>query len=850
MADWGKAAAGAGAGAAAGSVLGPWGTAGGAVIGGLAGLLSGDGNNAAPAPPPSQYGGNPITDQLAAQQYAAGLQQQQAQNAREAAFYNNANGNFDIANAAQMRSGPQITSSPADIARQLTALRGTTSAIGNVNQTGQQLTALGTRPMGDSYAEAQLRQGQDAAMAQQLSMARSGRSLGSGQAALQQAMFNNAALNQQTNLAAANARIQEQNAYNQFQANALGQAGQQYGAAGALSGQAGGQATTIRQGNEGVQAQNANLNLQQQGVNNQTTGIYNQLGSQQQQLGMQANNAGQNAYQFGANQASGALGAQLNADTGRLSSTTATNIANQNNANAHDAANVNMAASGFGAAANAVADATSSGGGSAPSNPNGAFSNITASSHYTPSGAPSSNDQRLSDERQKKNIHPPMPVAANSKYSEFSPEDAAVYRAADIAAKNGQDTYTANGKTNVLRPHGDAPMDDENLGKIGVTGEEQAPVAGYAETIAALNNGYRASQFAPTDVLNHVPGAGAGYSGSQAALLAALSGKQAQAGRALGPNLGSVSDLEQGAFSGRSAVAQTESPASLASQMLVRGSPSPQSSVASNPVGSMKINTGGARISNAPAPVRAAPSPAPQAAWGDVFNAPTLDPRIQAYLNGANPSAVPASGQMHYSGAAPDSAYSTPNPIELNRGDDTSSDARSKTRIRELESQLAALKGPPSASFSPDAPDTAALDDSEYARQVRPGWRNRDQLAGPQSYPHRWDADPFATAPAVDLRAAPGYSYEYKDPGAPGAAPGRHVGPMAQDLERTAAASTVRDTPTGKQVDTGRLSLVNTAAISEQQRKTAELERQLAALQGVQPAAYDPSLYPNMRSPR
>src|SRR6187399_238452 len=160
MVDWGKAAGGAGAGAAAGSVLGPWGTAGGAIIGGLAGLLGGGDDNQAPAPPPSQYGGNPLTSQLAAQQYAAGLQQQQAQNAREAAFYGNANSNFDIANAAQMRQGPQIASSSADIQRQLAALKGTNSAIGNINQTGQQLTALGTRPMGDSYAEAQLRQGQ------------------------------------------------------------------------------------------------------------------------------------------------------------------------------------------------------------------------------------------------------------------------------------------------------------------------------------------------------------------------------------------------------------------------------------------------------------------------------------------------------------------------------------------------------------------------------------------------------------------------------------------------------------------------------------------------------------------
>jgi hypothetical protein len=184
-----------------------------------------------------------------------------------------------------------------------------------------------------------------------------------------------------------------------------------------------------------------------------------------------------------------------------------------------------------------------------------------------------------------------------------------------------------------------------------------------------------------------------------------------------------------------------------------------------------------------------------------------------------------------------------PADIYSHGGDgDTTSDAHSKTRIRELEGQLAALQGPPSASFAPQQPDTAALDDSEYARQTRPGWRNRDQLSGPSSYPHRWDADPFATAPAVDLRGAPGYSYEYKDPRAPGSAPGRQIGPMAQDLEHTAAAATVHDTPHGKQVDTPRLTMVNTAAISE-------MQRQLEALQGSQPAAYDPSVYPRTRSP-
>jgi hypothetical protein len=85
------------------------------------------------------------------------------------------------------------------------------------------------------------------------------------------------------------------------------------------------------------------------------------------------------------------------------------------------------------------------------------------------------------------------------------------------------------------------------------------------------------------------------------------------------------------------------------------------------------------------------------------------------------------------------------------------------------------------------------------------------------------------TGPRYDLRPAQGYSYEYKNPAALGAEPGRHYGPMAQDLLKTpAGASTVTKMPNGQLgVDTGRLALVNTAALSEQQ---SELDRLKALL--------------------
>lgn len=84
--------------------------------------------------------------------------------------------------------------------------------------------------------------------------------------------------------------------------------------------------------------------------------------------------------------------------------------------------------------------------------------------------------------------------------------------------------------------------------------------------------------------------------------------------------------------------------------------------------------------------------------------------------------------------------------------------------------------------------------------------------------------------PQADLRPAQGYSYQYKDPQQPGAAPGTHYGPMAQDLEKTpAGASVVSTNPqTGlKQIDTDRLSLVNSSAISDLQRKQDELQAML-----------------------
>jgi hypothetical protein len=85
-----------------------------------------------------------------------------------------------------------------------------------------------------------------------------------------------------------------------------------------------------------------------------------------------------------------------------------------------------------------------------------------------------------------------------------------------------------------------------------------------------------------------------------------------------------------------------------------------------------------------------------------------------------------------------------------------------------------------------------------------------------------------------------GYNYRYKDPNQPGAAPGNQYGPMAQNLAATPAGATaVHEGPDGKlRIDPNRLSLVNTSAISSQQRQLDEIMKQIAGFQQQPGASY------------
>lgn len=197
---------------------------------------------------------------------------------------------------------------------------------------------------------------------------------------------------------------------------------------------------------------------------------------------------------------------------------------------------------------------------------------------------------------------------------------------------------------------------------------------------------------------------------------------------------------------------------------------------------------------------------------------------------GGSPYQIPAYDQSGLDAAYARQQADQANPYAV-------SDQHSKARIRELETQVAALGGPPSQQML----NQAAADQEAYRQRL--GQAYRPAPPPPSMSMLNQAAAVQAGEPAMDLRPARGYSYEYKDPERHGV--GRFYGPMAQDLEKTpAGASVVKRAPDGtKMVDTSRLSLVNTSAISEQQRKLQALQAQVNALGGSSP-------YPTPQQPQ
>jgi hypothetical protein len=130
------------------------------------------------------------------------------------------------------------------------------------------------------------------------------------------------------------------------------------------------------------------------------------------------------------------------------------------------------------------------------------------------------------------------------------------------------------------------------------------------------------------------------------------------------------------------------------------------------------------------------------------------------------------------------------------------SDEHSKQRIQELEGELSQVYSAMGGATAQAAPDTATRSlDSAYRQ---PG----------------------------------AYSYEYKNPSAPGAGPGRYAGPMAQELE--GIPGVVQSTPYGKQVDTPRLTLANTSEVANLRREVDSLKETAAAMGDGQPRKAKP----------
>lgn len=149
-------------------------------------------------------------------------------------------------------------------------------------------------------------------------------------------------------------------------------------------------------------------------------------------------------------------------------------------------------------------------------------------------------------------------------------------------------------------------------------------------------------------------------------------------------------------------------------------------------------------------------------------------------------------------------------PLEL-------SDANSKEEIRRLTRER-------------DEWMTAAMGNAgeDIGRKVQ---RDNPAMAEDMARMQRTGREPVSdqAASLASLAQTPGYSYRYKE--GEGEDPNRrHVGPMAQDLERTPVGESVIQTmPDGrKAIDTGRLSLVNSTATGELARRLANLENAVA----------------------
>jgi len=180
-------------------------------------------------------------------------------------------------------------------------------------------------------------------------------------------------------------------------------------------------------------------------------------------------------------------------------------------------------------------------------------------------------------------------------------------------------------------------------------------------------------------------------------------------------------------------------------------------------------------------------------------------PQQRMAFQGSGPSQSPyglaqPQRQLSYQGASPSPYAAT----AARSGAFALSDENSKQRIAELEGELARTY----AALGGEAAPTPSV----------------RQPAEP---------NPYAKAGS--------YSYEYKDPSQPGAAPGRQVGPMAQEL--TGIPGVVEKTPAGLAVNTDRLTMANTSEVGNLRREVDQLKKQAGAL-GPAKKKFDPNSRP------
>jgi hypothetical protein len=209
------------------------------------------------------------------------------------------------------------------------------------------------------------------------------------------------------------------------------------------------------------------------------------------------------------------------------------------------------------------------------------------------------------------------------------------------------------------------------------------------------------------------------------------------------------------------------------------------------------------------------------------FNAAQAQSNTEtAMMLGALSSGAEAYSQMQKSSAA----SATP-----------TSDIRAKKDIKPV-SMLDALGGYRRDSEAADYRNVREQVQSAQASRMGPDTNMREfNPAQPAGFGVNADRQTRLQAllgPRPDLRPAQGYEYAYRDPERHGE--GRYVGPMAQDLEHLPGV--VEQSQDGtKSINAPRLTLANTAALSETQRELDEIKRrqQLQALGYPTPVAPD-----------